>query len=101
MRPGLANAALEPVWAAMPAEAGQEVPLGSAFDPAGLLPAERGFLRYMGSLTTPPCSEGLTWTVFKAPVEVSATQIQQFAAMFPMNARPVQPRHRRFLLESV
>jgi carbonic anhydrase len=101
MRPGLENAALAPVWQAMPATAGGEAPLGTAFDPSGLLPVDRGFFRYMGSLTTPPCSEGLTWTVFKAPVDVSTSQIQQFASLFPMNARPIQPRHRRFLLESV
>ncbi|MGH6718639.1 MAG: carbonic anhydrase, partial [Alphaproteobacteria bacterium] len=100
IRPGMANATLAPIWAAMPSEGGQDAALGAVVDPAGLLPAERGFFRYMGSLTTPPCSEGLTWTVFKTAVEASVTQIQQFAALFPMNARPVMPRHRRFLLET-
>jgi carbonic anhydrase len=100
IRPGQANPVLEPIWAAMPAEGGKDAALATTIDLTGLLPAERGFFRYMGSLTTPPCSEGLTWTVFKAPVEASVAQIQQFAALFPMNARPVQSRHRRFLLET-
>lgn len=101
IRPGLTNPVLEPIWAAMPMEGGKDAAVGSPVDLAGLLPFERDFFRYMGSLTTPPCSEGLTWTVFKTPIEASVAQIQQFAALFPMNARPVQARHRRFLLESV
>jgi carbonic anhydrase len=54
----------------------------------------------MGSLTTPPCTEGLTWTVFKNAIEASPAQIRQFAAMFPNNARPLQGLNRRFLLTS-
>ena len=59
-------------------------------DAAAVLPKSGGYFRYMGSLTTPPCSEGLTWTVYKEPVEASADQIRKFAALFPKNARPVQ-----------
>ena len=55
-----------------------------------LLPAGRGLFRYMGSLTTPPCSQGITWTIFSHPVEASPEQIRHFAALFPNNARPVQ-----------
>jgi carbonic anhydrase len=101
IRPGAENAALAPVWAAMPAEAGEPVEAGSTIDPAALLPIARGFFRYQGSLTTPPCSEGVLWTVFKEPIEASDTQIRQFAALFPVNARPAQPLHRRFLLETL
>lgn len=55
---------------------------------------------YAGSLTTPPRSEGITWTVLKEPVEASSEQIRRFAALFSSNARPTQSVDRRFLLES-
>ncbi len=89
IREGAANALLAPVFDHMPDKAGGEAPL-SGFDPAGLFPKARGYYRYMGSLTTPPCSEGLTWTVFKEPIEASRDQIGRFAVLFPNNARPVQ-----------
>ncbi|EWY37061.1 hypothetical protein N825_21690 [Skermanella stibiiresistens SB22] len=97
---GAANTALDPVWDVMPTKAGEEVGLAGVFDPAPLLPVQRAHYRYVGSLTTPPCSEGVTWTILGAPIEASTAQIARFAALFPNNARPVQGRNRRFLLES-
>ncbi len=99
--PGAENAALAPIWAAMPKEAGEEQAMGTTITPADLLPADRGFFRYQGSLTTPPCSEGVLWTVFKSPIEASPAQIRQFAELFPVNARPAMPLNQRFLLESL
>ncbi|WP_374652423.1 carbonic anhydrase [Dongia sp.] len=101
IRAGAENAALVPVWAAMPKEAAEEADAGTTIALDGLLPVGRGFFRYQGSLTTPPCSEGVLWTVFKDPIEASTAQIGQFAALFPNNARPVQSLHRRFLLDSL
>ncbi|UEM06964.1 carbonic anhydrase (plasmid) [Skermanella rosea] len=98
--PGSANPALKPLWDVMPTKAGGEAFSAGAIDPAGLLPETRSYFRYAGSLTTPPCSEGVTWTVFATPIEASTSQIAQFAALFMNNARPVQGRNRRFLLES-
>jgi carbonic anhydrase len=97
---GTANALLAPVFDGMPQAAGDEKPLPASLDPSGVFPRARGYYRYMGSLTTPPCSEGLTWTVFKTPAEASREQIAKFAALFPNNARPVQNRNRRFLLDA-
>jgi carbonic anhydrase len=99
MREGTENSLLAPVFDGMPLAAGGEKALPAALDASGLFPSKRGYYRYMGSLTTPPCSEGLTWTVFKEPIEVSGDQIRKFASLFPNNARPVQNRNRRFLLE--
>lgn len=91
--------ALEPIWAALPTEEGPErtVP-GVTIDPEALFPASRRHYRYQGSLTTPPCSEGVTWVVYADPVEVSWAQVITFAKLFPVNARPVQPLNGRSLL---
>ena len=97
---GAENKALAAVWDVMPSQTGNEVAVDKPVDIRGLLPGSRSYYRYAGSLTTPPCSEGITWTIFAEPVEASTAQIAQFAALFPNNARPVQRRNRRFLLES-
>lgn len=97
---GAPNFGLQPIFDLMPASEGPEVRTEVAFNPAALFPVVQNYFRYTGSLTTPPCSEGLTWTVFREPIEASPEQIAQFAALFPNNARPVQQRNRRFLIET-
>jgi carbonic anhydrase len=54
----------------------------------------------MGSLTTPPCSEGVLWMVMQQPVQISADQIGVFARLYPMNARPVQQASGRLIKQS-
>jgi carbonic anhydrase len=71
---------------------------GVTVAPLELLPSETRYIRYSGSLTTPPCSEGVIWTVFVSPIEASAAQIARFARLYGSNARPVQPLNRRKLL---
>ncbi|MGE5146018.1 MAG: carbonic anhydrase [Candidatus Eiseniibacteriota bacterium] len=100
IQPGATNYALEPIWTAMPSEAGPAREAGTTIRPAALLPTARGYFRYAGSLTTPPCSEGVLWTVFKDPIEASPDQVRRFAALFPVNARPAQSAARRYLLET-
>lgn len=100
IRPGAANPALKTFFESMPAKEGPEVKVGGAIDIAAVLPKAGGYFRYMGSLTTPPCSEGLTWTVYKEPIEASVEQIQKFASLFPKNARPLQKRNRRFVIDA-
>ena len=70
------------------------------FNAAELLPAARGYFRYVGSLTTPPCSEGVRWQVLKQPIEVSKAQIAAFRKLYNMNARPVQPLNDRKVEEN-
>jgi carbonic anhydrase len=59
-----------------------------------------GYYAFKGSLTTPPCSEGVAWQVLKTPVEISKAQIQAFKKIFKMNARPVQPLNQRKVQEA-
>jgi carbonic anhydrase len=95
---GAANTALEPVWKVMPDKAGAKVAMDQPLNPVTLLPTDSTTYRYAGSLTTPPCSEVVSWVVYRQAVTASDEQIKRFAALFPNNARPVQPLNRRKLL---
>ena len=97
---GKTNAALADVFAHLPPTAEQARPMAAPIDPATLLPAVQGYYRFTGSLTTPPCSEGVQWRVLKQPVEVSKKQIAEFKRLYPMNARPVQPVNQRKIEQS-
>jgi carbonic anhydrase len=93
---GAENALLQKIWNAVPRETGKEVAAeGVSFNPADLLPAKHSYYNFSGSLTTPPCSEGVNWFVLNTPVEASRVQIARFGAMYPMNARPTQPVNHR------
>ncbi|UVO30273.1 carbonic anhydrase [Bradyrhizobium arachidis] len=97
---GKPNAVFKKIVAAMPSDEGRAVPADPAIDPSQLLPAQRAYYHYAGSLTTPPCSETVDWIVLANPIEVGETDIAGFGKVFPMNARPVQKRDRRFILSS-
>ncbi len=89
------------LWASMPAGENQRRMLGNNITALGLLPANRSYYRYSGSLTTPPCSEGVLWLVMKEPLSVSSEQIQAFErALGFANNRPVQPANARALLNA-
>jgi carbonic anhydrase len=93
------NAAFAPVFDAMPAEEAEaEAVEGAQIDANAMLPENQLYYTYRGSLTTPPCSEGVRWIVMTTPVELSAAQIEAFHAIFELNARPVQPLNTRGLL---
>ena len=99
MESGEANLGLSEFWDALPQQAGparaNKRVLINARD---LLPHNTGYYRYMGSLTTPPCSEGVNWFVMREAVSISPAQIERFAAAVGENARPVQPVNQRFVL---
>jgi carbonic anhydrase len=99
MTEGVNNATFSSIMQAAPTRPGS-VPASSPIDPNALLPTRRAIFRYEGSLTTPPCSEIVDWIVFAQPVEVDGADIAAFRAIFPMNARPLQPINRRFLLQA-
>jgi carbonic anhydrase len=100
LTPGHSNAAFNRIVSTMPVSEGPPLPADPAIDPNSFLPSQRGYYRYEGSLTTPPCSETVDWLVFGEPVEVAQTDIERFAQLYPMNARPTQSRNRRFILHS-
>ena len=72
---------------------------GATFDPAKLLPANLSVYRYEGSLTTPPCTEGVRWHVARHRATASAAQITALHAIMGDNARPIQPAHARLVKE--
>lgn len=97
---GAANEALAEAWAQMPEE-GETVALTTNISPLGILPSVRDYYRFNGSLTTPPCSEGVRWLVMKQPITASAEQIEQFldAMDHHHNNRPVQAVNARPVLQ--
>ena len=97
---GSAHPLVQTVWNNLPLEKGEEVPAKVALDMSVLLPTDRSYFTYMGSLTTPPCSEGVLWMVMKEPVQISADQIGVFSRLYPMNARPIQSASGRLIKES-
>lgn len=97
---GEANQALDDLWRNMPATAEQNTPLKAKLDINGLLPTNKTYWRFSGSLTTPPCSEGVTWIVLRHPLTLSASQLEKFThTMHHDNNRPVQPLHGRLVVE--
>lgn len=97
---GKANGALAKIWPLMPKEAGGNAAVSPDFLATSLLPASRSYYRFNGSLTTPPCSEGVRWLVMKKPVSVSKEQVEEFMhVVHHPNARPVQPTNARPLLQ--
>ena len=101
-RQGGENPALAALWPKIPARAdGERLFPEFTLDATQLLPAARGYYAYEGSLTAPPCTEGVTWLVLKQPQELSAEQLARYSKLFPNNARPVQPLHGRVVKESL
>lgn len=101
MQEGKKNEMLQLILESMPAIAGPEHTIAEVnVNMLQLLPVNQSAYQYFGSLTTPPCSELVRWIVFQQSIEISKEQSEEFAKVFPSNARPLQPLNRRFLLES-
>jgi carbonic anhydrase len=99
LKEGNENPGIKTLWANLPKEENVEyVPEGVNFNPGNLLPREFDFYSYEGSLTTPPCTEGVRFFILKTTVNIAKEQVQAFP--FKMNARPVQPLNGRELLSN-
>ncbi len=97
---GKSNPDYAPVFAHMP-KAKEKITVDDlSLDLAALLPSDRGYYNFAGSLTTPPCSEGVNWMVMRNPVVLGSKQILAFRKIFMVNARPLQPTNGREIKES-
>jgi carbonic anhydrase len=98
MKKGQENSFIKTIWDYLPMHEGIEKTVNSIkINVKDFLPEKKSYYAFDGSLTTPPCTEGVKWFVLKTPVEVSEAQIKKFASIFKMNARPTQPLHGRVI----
>ncbi len=97
---GPENLSIARLWAQMPEKAGDKTTLRTALQATSLLPSNLDYYRFEGSLTTPPCTEGVHWLVLKHPVEISTAQVAEFAhVMHHPNNRPIQAKNGRKVLK--
>jgi carbonic anhydrase len=92
---GNPNAVLATLWEHLPKTAGTSEKVTDMVNLGGFLPTDRGYWTYMGSLTTPPCTEGVRWFVFEQDLGLSREQLRAFTALFRMNSRGAQDTHGR------
>ncbi|MCL4110530.1 UNVERIFIED_CONTAM: hypothetical protein GTU68_060020 [Idotea baltica] len=94
------NPAFDALWQFLPTEGNKERQFEQTVDATDLLPKAREYFHYMGSFTTPPCTEGVFWYVLRSPIELSAKQIAKFTGIINNNNRPIQALNDRPLTES-
>jgi carbonic anhydrase len=97
---GLEHPVIQTVWNHLPLEKKSQTVSEMTVNLMNLIPEKRAYWTYMGSLTTPPCSENVLWMVMKSPVQISPEQVQIFSRLYKNNARPVQPSNGRLVKES-
>jgi carbonic anhydrase len=91
VKEGQVNGSLAELWPSLPGTVGASAKFNDPFDPRGLLPSDPGYWEYIGSLTAPPCTEGVHWFVMEQSTELSHDQLDTFGKLYPFNARQVQP----------
>jgi carbonic anhydrase len=89
------NAVLAALWPHLPTKAGDTEKVTEMINPGGLLPPDKGYWTYIGSLSVPPCTEDVHWFIFEQPVTLSRDQLLTFGALFKVNSRPLQDPHGR------
>jgi len=98
LKQGAANPVVEKLWSHWP-QGSKETEFKETINASQLLPdaSNRGYFTFAGSLTTPPCTEGLTWFVLKTAQSISPEQLVRFSKSYPNNARPTQPINTRVI----
>ncbi len=97
---GKDNPGLEKLWSQLPSKEGEPIMLKNRVIPSELIPENRAYYRFSGSLTTPPCSEGVRWLLMKTPMTASKAQIEAFEhAVKHHNNRPLQALNGRVIVE--
>jgi len=94
------NPLVHELWNNLPKVKNKEEVNNISIDATGFLPTDRGYYTFTGSLTTPPCTEEVTWCVLKHPISVTAGEIERFSRLYRDDARPTQPLYDRVVLES-
>jgi carbonic anhydrase len=97
---GKPNPLIQTVWNNLPLEKQTAVSPSIVIDPLSALPEKREYYTYMGSLSTPPCTENVLWMVMKQKMTASPEQMALFSRLYPLNARPVQQAYGRMIKES-
>jgi len=97
---GEPHSLMQTIWDNLPLEKNDVVSPAMTIDMTDALPAKRDYFTYMGSLSEPPCTEGVLWMVFKQPRQASPAQMALFSRLYPLNARPVQATGGRMIKES-
>jgi carbonic anhydrase len=109
LKVGKANETIQTIWEHMPTSESKVLPdfshqeemiPGIEINPAGLMPKDVSYYTYMGSVTAPPCTEGVRWFVLKTPVDISPEQVGAFGKLYPHDVRPIQPLNGRVVKES-
>jgi len=101
LQQGNENSLIRELWKDLPTEKEKEELLDQIqIDVSQLLPSDQSYYTFSGSLTTPPCTEDVTWFVLKHPTTVSAEEIERFSRLYRNDARPTQPLYHRVVLES-
>ncbi len=99
LKTGSQTPVLTPLWNWLPEQIGKTVSLPLDLNIGSLLPKNPHYFSYSGSLTTPPCTEGVRWVILQEPVEISEEDVRRFVDLIGYNARPVQPLEGREIYE--
>jgi carbonic anhydrase len=92
---GSPNAVMAMLWPHMPKTTGATEKVNDVVNPGGFLPADRGYWTYTGSLSAPPCTEGVRWIIYENDLSLSLDQLRTFMILYRMNSRPLQDPHGR------